>query len=210
MNKKEQSQILDPLFKQIQSKWYNVCISEIQIDNVHGIEQLKNHLIKMHELTQGLNSNVVKKVYKNIVLKKNIIDIKSIEQESLNIVMYSLILLQNIDKSKDKGKHASEVIKKMKSIMGNKSHDYSEDKDILSNFKMTDVLFGVPAYTGVLIRMSDKVSRIQNITAKGSNKVKDESMQDTLLDLANYSLLFYLCVIDQYDPSYRPKFNTIS
>lgn len=43
---------------------------------------------------------------------------------------------------------------------------------------------------GFLTRMSDKFSRIGSYIAKGQLMVKDESVEDTLLDLANYSALF--------------------
>lgn len=43
---------------------------------------------------------------------------------------------------------------------------------------------------GFLTRMSDKFSRIGSYIAKGVLQVKDESVMDTLLDLANYSALF--------------------
>ncbi len=46
------------------------------------------------------------------------------------------------------------------------------------------------AAVGFLTRMSDKFSRIGSFIARGELLVKDESVEDTLLDLANYSALF--------------------
>ncbi len=43
---------------------------------------------------------------------------------------------------------------------------------------------------GFLTRMSDKFSRIGSFIARGELMVKDESVEDTLKDLANYSALF--------------------
>jgi len=43
---------------------------------------------------------------------------------------------------------------------------------------------------GFLTRMSDKFSRIGSFIDNGELQVKDESVEDTLLDLANYSALF--------------------
>lgn len=43
---------------------------------------------------------------------------------------------------------------------------------------------------GFLTRMSDKFSRIGSFISNGELQVKDESVEDTLLDLANYSALF--------------------
>ena len=42
---------------------------------------------------------------------------------------------------------------------------------------------------GVLIRMGDKISRLQSITNNGITLVNDEQMRDTLIDLHNYSAM---------------------
>ena len=46
--------------------------------------------------------------------------------------------------------------------------------------------FGV---VGVLVRMGDKISRLQSITTKCVNLVNTESLRDTLIDLHNYSAM---------------------
>ena len=42
---------------------------------------------------------------------------------------------------------------------------------------------------GVLVRIGDKISRLQNITNKGINLVEDESIRDSLIDLHNYAAM---------------------
>jgi len=42
---------------------------------------------------------------------------------------------------------------------------------------------------GVLVRIGDKIQRLQNITSKGINLVDDESIRDTLIDLHNYAAM---------------------
>jgi hypothetical protein len=42
---------------------------------------------------------------------------------------------------------------------------------------------------GVLIRVSDKISRAVSITNNGVTLVSDEKLRDTLLDLHNYSAM---------------------
>jgi hypothetical protein len=49
--------------------------------------------------------------------------------------------------------------------------------------------FDVPAWKGVLIRLGDKWSRLTTFAKKGLLAVKDESVEDTFLDMAIYSLL---------------------
>lgn len=68
--------------------------------------------------------------------------------------------------------------------------------DPLGNFRECE-RFGIPAYKGCLVRMSDKVTRIYNLVKKlddpaYQDAIKMESIEDTLLDLANYAIL---CII---------------
>lgn len=51
-------------------------------------------------------------------------------------------------------------------------------------------LFDKYGMTSVLIRLQDKLNRLESLNNPGKdNKVKDESVEDTLLDLANYAIL---------------------
>ena len=69
-----------------------------------------------------------------------------------------------------------------------KQHDYGADEDIFANFRLSE-LSGVPAWQGSVIRMGDKYSRISNFIKKGEFKFKEESIKDTLMDMAVYSLI---------------------
>ena len=40
---------------------------------------------------------------------------------------------------------------------------------------------------GVLVRLGDKIHRLQSITSKGINLIQDEKLRDTLIDLHNYA-----------------------
>ena len=42
---------------------------------------------------------------------------------------------------------------------------------------------------GVLVRMGDKISRLQSITTKSVQMVNDEQIRDTLIDLHNYAAM---------------------
>ena len=42
---------------------------------------------------------------------------------------------------------------------------------------------------GVLVRMGDKIARLQSITTKTVSLVNTESLRDTLIDLHNYSAM---------------------
>lgn len=78
-----------------------------------------------------------------------------------------------------------EITDKMLETFIKKNHDYGDSFD-----KLMDE-FGLVSST---IRLTDKLNRFKNLT-KNDAKVKDESIQDTLLDLANYSILTLIWLI---------------
>ena len=82
-----------------------------------------------------------------------------------------------------------ELLEEMARIHSIKNQDYG-DGNPLGNFMESEGL-GIPAFQGILVRMSDKWSRIKSLVKKERmlGKVKDESIEDTLIDLANYAIL---------------------
>lgn len=82
----------------------------------------------------------------------------------------------------------TELLDKMRDIRAAKSHDYGEIGDPYANCRRCEEL-GIPAWKGVLIRIGDKYSRLVSFAKQGELKVKDESVEDTFLDLANYALI---------------------
>lgn len=76
----------------------------------------------------------------------------------------------------------------MSKIHASKNKDYAADKP-LSNLRSCEAL-GIPAYKGCFIRLTDKYQRAANLIASGEGpNVKDETIEDTLIDLSIYSLL---------------------
>jgi len=74
-------------------------------------------------------------------------------------------------------------------ISRRKNHDYTGKNDNpFANFESVEVL-GISTEHGFLTRMMDKMKRIASFVEQGELKVKDESVTDTLRDLANYSCL---------------------
>ena len=49
--------------------------------------------------------------------------------------------------------------------------------------------FATYGTVGVLVRMGDKIMRLQSITNKGITLVDDERLRDTLIDLHNYAAM---------------------
>lgn len=78
----------------------------------------------------------------------------------------------------------------MMEICRRKNADYSgASEDPFANFRASEQLGVSSVETGFLVRMLDKFKRINSFVEKGELLVKDESVNDTLLDLANYSIL---------------------
>lgn len=69
-----------------------------------------------------------------------------------------------------------------------KNADYAGTGDPFKNFKNVEVLGICSVEAGILTRMTDKMSRISNLT-KQDAQVKDESIIDTLMDLINYAAI---------------------
>lgn len=86
----------------------------------------------------------------------------------------------------DRYKEYHETLNKLAEIHISKDHDYAGE-DYLSNLKGSERL-GIPAWKGTLIRIEDKIARLENF-AKTENLLVDESVEDTLMDLANYAIL---------------------
>lgn len=95
----------------------------------------------------------------------------------------------------DSEKEFDALLQKMKEIHDKKSSDYAEDEDRFSNFRLCEI-GGIPAHTGIWIRLGDKYSRVGQFLQKGSFKVEDESFEDTCIDGANYFLLLLQCYRD--------------
>lgn len=64
----------------------------------------------------------------------------------------------------------------------------NKDSDYGDSFGKTFDKYGI---VSALTRMSDKLNRLDNLASSNTMQV-DESIEDTLLDLANYAMLTYL------------------
>ncbi len=76
-----------------------------------------------------------------------------------------------------------DIIKTMLDLTKRKNQDYGGQTDPFKNFKDFGEL-------GILVRMSDKFARIKTaLLEKRELQVKDEVIEDTILDLAVYSVI---------------------
>ena len=80
-----------------------------------------------------------------------------------------------------------ELLNTIGDLHARKNSNYADDNDPLSNLRACERI-GIPALTGVLVRLQDKWSRLEQL-AKGKPDLVGESIEDTLMDNAVYSLL---------------------
>jgi hypothetical protein len=75
-------------------------------------------------------------------------------------------------------KEALEILKK-------KNADYANSQDPFKNFKFSS-LVDIGVDKAILVRILDKLARINNLIDKGTNEVEDETVLDTIVDSINY------------------------
>ena len=88
----------------------------------------------------------------------------------------------------------ADLCTRARAIMERKNHDYSGGDcgdDPFLNFSRVESLGITDTKTGFMVRMTDKISRLITFIQGEELKVKDETFQDTILDLINYSVLLY-------------------
>ena len=78
------------------------------------------------------------------------------------------------------------LLDEMRELHVKKASDYGSGTDPLANCRASTEL-GVPAWQGTMIRAMDKVTRIKSFIRNG--KLENESVEDSLKDLAAYSLI---------------------
>jgi hypothetical protein len=76
----------------------------------------------------------------------------------------------------DRVKQLEDIQQEARELFKNKNADYG---DAFANY----------GPIGVLVRMGDKISRLQSIDKKKIALVNDEKIRDTLIDLHNYSAM---------------------
>jgi hypothetical protein len=80
----------------------------------------------------------------------------------------------------------ADITKEMLDLTTKKSNDYASDEDPFANFRTFGEL-------GILVRMSDKFARLKTaLYDRKDMAVSDETVEDTILDLATYAILL-LC-----------------
>lgn len=82
------------------------------------------------------------------------------------------------------------VTKEMYAITKAKNADYTGDNSQpFKNFTMVETMGAATTEQGFFTRMNDKMMRFAGFLKNEILEVKDEKIEDTLMDLANYCIL---------------------
>lgn len=87
------------------------------------------------------------------------------------------------------------IPEQMYELTSRKNADYANAEDAFANFTLIERLTAKETSTeeGFVVRLGDKLQRIGNLIHRPA-QVLDEKLEDTLLDLAVYPILF-LCYL---------------
>ena len=91
---------------------------------------------------------------------------------------------------KSKAERHADICKEINALYAKKNHDYGD------SFHQTFLEEGLAM---ARIRLGDKLSRFNTLTKSGDQQVNDESIRDTLIDLANYAIMTVMELDKQKD-----------
>lgn len=81
------------------------------------------------------------------------------------------------------------ITEEMYNLTERKNNDYAGKEDPFKNFRFCEQFGICSVENGILVRITDKLSRVINLLKGVEQKVIDEKVEDTLKDLAVYSII---------------------
>jgi hypothetical protein len=106
---------------------------------------------------------------------------------------YDKIILQIKQRFEDET--AISILGNMQSVYEAKDNDYSATGLPMGNLRKCEDA-GIDAWRGCLVRIGDKMSRLENFLKEKEYLVISEKAEDTVIDLANYAILM-ACLIEE-------------
>jgi len=108
----------------------------------------------------------------------------------------------------DEGGHPEylKLLDEMRELHIKKAADYGRLSDPFANVRAS-ADFGMPAWVGVMVRAGDKMHRIKSFIANGS--LRNESVEDSLKDLAAYALIALVLLREEQDAPVDPVCETL-
>ena len=94
-----------------------------------------------------------------------------------------------------KDETALSILDNMQSVYEAKDNDYSATGLPMGNLRKCEDA-GIEAWRGCLVRIGDKMSRLENFLKEKEYLVISEKAEDTVVDLANYAILMS-CLLEE-------------
>ena len=98
-------------------------------------------------------------------------------------------------KERFKDTTALDILDNMQSVYEAKDNDYSTTGLPMGNLRKCEEA-GIDAWRGCLVRIGDKMSRLENFLKKKEYLVISEKAEDTVIVLANYAILMS-CLLEE-------------
>jgi len=98
-------------------------------------------------------------------------------------------------KERFKDDTALDILDNMQAVYEAKDNDYSATGLPMGNLRKCEDA-GIDAWRGCLVRIGDKMSRLENFLKEKEYLVISEKAEDTVVDLANYAILMS-CLIEE-------------
>jgi len=89
------------------------------------------------------------------------------------------------------------ILQKMKDLSMMKQADYGSVEDPFANVREGAMAMGMHAWVGAAIRMNDKMRRINKAARTGAESLKNDSLIDDFLDMANYAVIALVALLDE-------------
>ena len=104
---------------------------------------------------------------------------------------HRIVLLKEMFKEET----ALNILDNMQSVYEAKDNDYSATGLPMGNLRKCEEA-GIDAWRGCLVRIGDKMSRLENFLKEKEYLVISEKAEDTVVDLANYAILMS-CLLEE-------------
>ncbi len=85
--------------------------------------------------------------------------------------------------------HVSELLDTARVTVEKKSADYGNDFNPFGGFASSNII-GVGTHKSILTRAIEKLVRVNNLFER-KNEVKDETIEDSMLDIVGYMAILY-------------------
>ena len=100
------------------------------------------------------------------------------------------------------------ILDNMQKVYESKDNDYSATGLPMGNLRKCEEA-GIDAWRGCLVRIGDKMSRLENFINEKEFLVISEKAEDTVVDLANYAILMS-CLVEEIKNPYSDYYWNLS